>query len=327
MATYNSQDFNVYWIPEVTYGEIPDITLETVNWIPFLEVSSISGRGTTQEVKEIKRLGTRKRAGSPRGKIEEDTLSIELTMTTNTVIDTNEADIFDGFLNKTSQVFDHTYNKATGDDSQHIALGGTTPASYTILVVDDSNGSTPSVYEYYYGCVLDEVEVSIEEGEPVMFTMNFERQGSELTATEKSTATHTYGTYPTSIDYILWSDVTLTKGGSFNTTGQLVNVSSFDVTVSQNAEKKFRISGSNECEGISLVGYEVSGSMEFDYDDLVEFTEITGDFRGTLAILFGTAGTMTMDSVTYEAFPLDASPDELLTASVDYSCDSVSYTT
>lgn len=326
MATLNSQDFNVYWLPEETYGTIPDTALATYTWIPFLEVNSISGRGTKHEVKQIKRLGTRKRAGSPRGKKDEDTLSIELYLTTNTTISTNEADIFDAFINKASQPFDHTYNKATGDDSTHSSGGGTTPPSYTILVVDDSDGSG-SIFEYYYGCVLSEVEISIEEGDVVMVTLNFERKGSDLTGTAKSTATHNYGTYPTAISYVLWSDVTITKQSSsgWTTTGQLNNVSSFSATITQNAEKKFRISGSDEPEGTNLVGYEVSGSMDFDYDNLNEANEIIGDKRGDLVLVLGTAGNIEFNVVTFEGFPMDASPDELMTASVDWSADTVTY--
>ncbi len=328
MPTFNSQDFNVYWLPEETFGTIPDTTAISYTWMPFLEVASVSGRGTQHEVKQIKRLGTRKRAGSPRGKKEEDTFSIELYMTDNQTISTNEADVFDAFLNKATQPFDHTYNKAQGDDSQHVAAGGTTPASYTLLVVDDSDG-TGSTFEYYYGCVLSEVEISIEEGEVVMITLNFERKGSDLTGTEKSTGTHSYGTYPSTVAYVLWSDVTITKeaASGWTTTGQILNASSFSATITQNAEKKFRISGSNEPEGIDLVGYEVSGSMDFDYDNLDEADEIIGDKRGDLVVVFGSSGQIDFDVVTFEGFPMDASPDELMTASVDWTCDTVTYTT
>lgn len=323
--TFNSQDFNVYWIPEDTFGTIPS---GAVTFVPFLEVASISGRGTKHEVKQIKRLGTRKRAGSPRGKKEEDTLSIELHMTTNVTIGSEEADVFDAFLNKAGQPFDHAYNKQTGDDSSHSDDSGTTPASYTILVVDDANASAGAgtTFEYYYGCVLSEVEISVEEGEVVMVTLNFERKGSDLDGSEEDAA-HLYGTYPTTVAYILWSDVTLTKenASGWTVTGQLSNVSSFSATVTQNAEKKFRISGADEPVGIDLVGYEVSGSMDFDYDNLIEADEITGDKRGNIVVVFGTAGTMDFDVVTFEGFPMDASPDELMTASVDWTCDTVTY--
>ncbi len=332
--TFNSQDFNAYWIPEDTFGTVPDAG--TLEWKPFIEVASISGRGTTQEVKEVKRLGTRKRAGSPRGKIDEDTLSIELYMTDNLAVTggaSMSVDVFDGWFNKPNETFDHTYNKATGDSAAHADDAGIIPPSYSILVQDDSDG-TGSVFEYYYGCVLSEIEVNISEGEVVMVTLNFERKGSLLTAVEKSGGTHNYGTYPPAVDYVLWSGVTITKEGAsgWTNTGQITNASNLSFTISQGAEKKFRISGAAEPVGIDLVGYEVSGSLDFDYDNLDEYVEITGDKRGNLVIVFTDAGgagvgTLDIDVVTFEAFPMDASPDELMTASIDFSANTVTYAT
>ncbi len=81
-----------------------------------------------------------------------------------------------------------------------------------------------------------------------------------------------------------------------------------------------------------MVGYEVSGSLDFDYDNLDEYVEITGDKRGNLVIVFTDAGgagvgTLDIDVVTFEAFPMDASPDELMTASIDFSANTVTYAT
>lgn len=252
------------------------------------------------------------------------------TMSTGTLTIINgiaELDVFNGWLNKLQQPFDHSYNKSIGDPTSHIwdGSGDPTPPSYAILVVDDSDGSG-STFEYYYGCVLSEIEISVEEGEVVMFTLNFERKGTNLDGSELGT-TPVYGDYPSSISYILWSDVTITKeiGSGWASTGALTNVSSFSATITQNAEKKFRISGADEPVGIDLVGFEVSGSLDFDYDNLDEADEITGDLRGDLVLVFGSAGQIDFDVVTFEGFPMDASPDELMTASVDFTCDTVTF--
>ncbi len=292
----------------------------TLTWIPFLEVNSISGRGTTEEILQQKRLGTRQRAGSPRGAIEEDTLSIEMGLTTNTQVSSINADIFDGWLLKSTENFTHTYNKATDT-----ALNS--PPSYTILVKE--NGG--AVFEYYTGCVFDEVEFGIAAKEVVTVTMNFERANSLLTTTE-ALGTDAYGTYPT-VTYVMWSDVTVTKQNNeadddWATAAAIINMETMNFTVSQGAEKKFRVSGSRQCSSIDLVGFETSGGLDFDYDDLLEYQEITGDNRGDLKVNFGSSvGSATLEDVTYEAFPMDASPDELMTASVDFSADTIAYAT
>lgn len=375
-----------------------------IAWTPFIEVQSMSGRGTTQEVIQAKRIGTRQRAGSPRGKIEEDTLSIECNLTNAVQVASVDADVMAAFLCKdsattetidTSSVnvtfaeanpdtivrasgdwttnfsvgdriniegstsndgtyiidtvvaltitlsnyddlaaeamtsgnlvitkvyaFDHSYNKS-------VTVSGNLPISYTILAKETSN----AVYEYYRGCVLSEVEFSVEEGSIIMVTLNFERIGSDLGAVEAG-GDDSYGTYPTTITYTLWSDATVTKQNNDALDGwtnaeQLLNVSSLSFTVSQNAEKKFRVSGSREAESIDLVGFEVSGSMDFDYNDLNEYDEISGDKRGDLLVDLGSAtGKIILEDVTYEGFPMDASPDELMTASVDISADTATF--
>jgi hypothetical protein len=297
------------------------VTINTnVTWIPFLEVNSISGRGTTEEILQQKRLGTRQRAGSPRGAIEEDTMSIEMGLTTNTQVSSIDADVFDGFLLKSTENFDHTYNKAT-----NTAL--LAPPSYTILVKETDG----AVYEYYTGCILNEVEFGITAKEVVKVTFNFERAGSDLTTTE-ATGDDTYGTYP-SVTYVMWSDVTVTKQNNeadddWTTAAAIINMETLNFTVSQGAQKKFRISGARQAASIDLVGFGVEGSLDFDYDDLNEYTEIASDNRGDLSVAFGASvGSLIIEDVTYEGFPMDASPDELLTASVDFSADTIAYAT
>ncbi len=344
--TKNSQDFNVYFCQENStdgYGVIPSGTPE---FIPFLEVSGVSGKGPSMEVKEIKRLGTRKRAGKPRGKRDEDQLKIELALT-NAVTITNKvggtpftstttynADVFTVFgkgnltTGNEGLIFDHTYNRATNN--------GLSPVSFTIVLMDDGTlqTSTPTVYEVYYGCVLSEVEFSIGEGEEVKVSLTFDRKYSEYfeTASSAGLSTAEFGLYPTSISYVMWSDAKIYKmatgsswqGSDASDTQELENVSSFTCTISQNAEKKFRISGQATPESIDLVGYEVKGSMDMDYDNLNQIDEIQGTTgEGVISVSLGTMGTMTLTGTVFEGFPMDASPDSLLTAGVDYSSDTV----
>jgi len=349
--TKNSQDFNVYWVAENStdgYGVLDSTVPEA---IPFLEVASVSGRGASREIKAVKRLGTRKRAGRPRGKRSEDTLTIELPLTdaqsistkvgsgTFTSLATYKADAYNKWLignviATEGLVFDHTYNKAS--------FNSLSPPSYTIIIVDDGTDQTdtPTVYELYYGCVLSEVEISIAEGEIVMLKLNFERSHSKFyeTASAAGLASAEFGLYPTSIGYILWSDVKIYKyatgsswqGTDASDTVELAIVSNFTSTVSQSGEKKFRISGQETPEGIDLVGYEVKGSMDMDYDNIEELDEIqnatTGE--GIIRVELGSGGSLgNVDFIgtVFEGFPMDASPDQLLTASVDFSSDTVTF--
>lgn len=345
--TKNSQDFNTYYCQENStdgYGVIDSTTPE---FLPFLEAEGVSGRGASREVVNVKRLGTRKRAGRPRGKRDEPQLKIDVTLTeaqtiTNKVggtpftsLSTYNVDTLTAFgignltTGNEGLIFDHTYNKST--------LNGLSPASFTIVVMDDgtTQTSTPSVVEVYYGCVLSEINVSIGEGEVVKVSLTFDRQYSKfyLTLAAAGLSTAEFGSYPTSLDYIMWSDVyiykTLTgsswQGSDASDTVELANVSSFDVTVSQSAEKKFRISGQDTPEGIELLAFEVKGSMDMDYDDTEQLDEIqdaiTGE--GIITVTLGSTFTITLQGTVFEGFPMDASPDQLLTAGVDYSSDTI----
>ena len=75
MATLTGQDTYAWYKVESTYGQAQN----SATWLPFKEVTSISGRGKARERADLRVHGFRQRAGSPELRIDEDNLSFEVT--------------------------------------------------------------------------------------------------------------------------------------------------------------------------------------------------------------------------------------------------------
>ena len=306
--TKDGHDGYIFYTAETSFGVVAD----DQTWDRMLEVETVSGRGPSQEVKDMRRHGKRGRAGSPRGKRDEDPLVFEVTMVDDNVTE-NQYDVF------ISGIFEEDYD--------------VTPTSYAFLIsdVDNPTGATTDYLEYYYGCTLDEIEISIEEGEPVKLSMSFLRQYFVSSRTELHVSTsNTYSAYPASISYILWSDVTIAKsGGDWDNTGTITNVSSFTLTVSQGGEKKFRINGTKLPKDVHFGEFMVSGSITVDFDDFKEVAEVenerSGDVVVTIAPTAGTLATITLSGTAYEGAPYDSEVNSLITIDIDYSSDAVTF--
>ena len=260
----------------------------------------------------MRRHGKRGRAGSPRGKRDEDPLVFECTMVDDNVTE-NQYDVF------IQGIFEEDYDVAT--------------SSYAFLISDVENptGATTDYLEYYYGCTLDEIEISIEEGEAVKLSMSFLRQYFKSSQSELHVSTsNTYTAYPASISYILWSDITIAKsGGDWDNTGTLTNVSSMTITVSQGGEKKYRINGTKIPKDLHFGEFMVTGSMTVDFDDFNEISEVenerSGDVVVTIAPTAGTLATITLSGTAYEGAPYDSEVNSLITIDIDYGSDAVTF--
>ncbi len=146
--TIDGHDGYIFYTAETTYGNPADDRV----WERLLEVHSVSGRGASQEVKDMRRHGKRGRSGSPRGKRDEDALVFELSMVDDAAL-TNTYDVF------LQSIFEEDYDVA--------------PTSYTFLIANNSDPASATFLEYYYGCMLDELELTIEEGEPIALSLSF----------------------------------------------------------------------------------------------------------------------------------------------------------
>ncbi len=151
--TKDGHDGYIWYAQETSFGVLAD----DQTWTRLLEIETVSGRGPSQEVKDIRRHGKRGRAGSPRGKRDEDPLVFEVYM----VDDAEATNTYDVFI---QSIFNENYDVL--------------PDSYAFLIADVENptGASADDLEYYYGCMLDEIEIAIEEGEPIKLSLSFIRK-------------------------------------------------------------------------------------------------------------------------------------------------------
>ena len=300
-----------YTLEDTNYGT-PD---NDQTWLRLPEVENVSGRGSMQEVKDIRRHGLRKRAGSPSGKREEDDLVFDVILTN----DSQTNNVYDTFL---KSIFDSAFDS--------IAVN---TKSYTFLICDDPTPVNNDQFEYYYGCILNEVELVIAEGEPIKATLTFMRRNSLITITEQHVSGgNVYTAYPTIGAYLLWTQVTVTKktgtGWTNGSDKELDFLSEISLSVNQGGEKKFRLDQSDLCKGIHFGGFEVTGSMTLDHDDGEEAEEVELQTWGDLEIAINDgapAGTITLTNVSYEGYPFDSSVNSLITVDIDLVADEVAF--
>ncbi|KKN31653.1 hypothetical protein LCGC14_0821710 [marine sediment metagenome] len=159
--TKDGHDGYIWYAQETSFG----VLANDQTWTRLLEVETVSGRGPSQEVKDIRRHGKRGRAGSPRGKRDEDPLVFDVYM----VDDAEATNTYDVFL---QSIFNESYDVL--------------PDSYAFLIADveDPTGATTDLLEYYYGCMLDEIEITIEEGEPLKISLSFIRKYVDMNSAE-----------------------------------------------------------------------------------------------------------------------------------------------
>ena len=305
--TIDGHDGYIFYTEETSYGVVAD----DQTWERMLESASVSGRGGSQEVKDMRRHGKRGRTGSPRGKRDEDALVFEVALTD----DDGVTNIYDTFL---KEIFEEDYDVAT--------------KTYVFLISNHTAPSSATYLEYYYGCILDEAEISIEEGEVIMVSLTFSRQVFVPSESELHVnSSNTYNAYPSTITYLLWSDVTISKvaASGWTNTGTLTNVSSFTITVAQGGEKKFRIDGTKIPKDLHLGTFEVSGSMTVDFDDFSEIVEVTNETGVNILLVLspaaGTMGQITLLGVAYEGTPYDSEPNSLITIDVDWTADAITF--
>ena len=306
MVTQDGHDFHVYYAAETSIGVMAD----DQTWTPLLEVENISGRGKSQEVIETFRHGKRQRQGAVYSKIDQD----DLQFTVNLTDDAMAGDTYTTFLVGFDEAFDAS------------------PVSYVFLIMD-SNDASGSLYEYYHGAYLNEVEISASDEQIISVTLTFLIQQLIESATELYVSvSNTYTAYPATIAYLLASDIaafaksgTFTSATNFLTDGTLME---FSLTLSQNGEKLWRIDGQKYPNKVHFGEYDVEGSMVVDYENLLQMGEITAETAGILTLDLGltTAATIALTNVTFESVTYDSEPNSLITQDIDFSADEATIT-
>jgi len=295
------QDNLVYYIAETAYGT--GNTPDDGTWSPFLEVQSVSGRALKQEKKSIYRHGQRKRSGVVEGKIDPEDLVIELFM----VDDATALNFYDVFLEAS---FEDAYDEAS-------------LTSYTLFIPDNITPASSTDFEYYYGCVLKDVELVISEGDPnIILTATFDVQTYTFTTTEAHAPVGaTYTAHPSGLTYLLWSDVALAKA-NFAVNGSVTSIQELNFTVNQNYSKIWTINGQKYATKNVVEGYEVDGSFTYLYENLTEFHDEYNDLDGDMTVTITRTTSpivITIDDMTIDTLSVDSAPNELQTVDGDFT--------
>jgi hypothetical protein len=238
-----------------------------------------------------------------------DSLVAETNTTTTITFTVASLNFYDTFLISTADDFDESFAVSS---------------SYTFFIPD--NVSTPSSstdFEYYYGCVLKELEISISEGDPnISLTATFDVQYYVFSATELHTSTGAvYSAHPSSITYLLWTDASFVKTGFTNNTN-LYKLQEFSMTINQNYEKVWTISGTRYACDHFVGAYEVSGSFTNLYNNLTELHDEFDDLDGiiTVGISRTTSSiSMALSDLTFDSLSLDSATNEMQTVDAEYT--------
>lgn len=285
-----------------------DNTPDDGTWSPLLEVQSISGRAKKEEKKKVYRHGRRKRAGIALGKIEPEPLVFELYM----VDDDTALNFYDVFLEAS---FEDAYDEAS-------------LTSYTFLIPDDNTPANSDLFEYYFGCVLSELEISISEGEPnIILTATFDVQINLFSSSELfAPVSATYTAHPASSTYLLWSDVGLAKA-SFQDNGAVTSIQEIDFTVNQNYSKIFTLNTERFATFNVVEGYETSGSLVAINLDSTTIWDEYDDLDGEIVITIARTTSpivITLEKSVFDVQSVDSAPNEMQTIDADFSgelCD------
>ena len=308
MPVLDGRDFSVFYTPEPTTFGLND---DDSTYTPLPECESVSGRGVQEDVLEPMRHGKRVRSAALYGKIDHDDLSLTCNLTDDAVA----GDVYSTFL---KSIFDETY-----------ANDALITISYTFLIMNSTDASG-DVFEYYHGCVLNEVEFNISEGEIVEVVLTFMVQKVVESATELYVSvSHTYTSYPATVAFLLWSDVvSFAKSGNFTNDDDFFALGiagDFSFAVNQNGEKLWRLDGQRYPNKYQFGEIEVSGDLVIDYVDLKQKAEIVAGTGGTLTLDLGftTATTITFTNAFFEGISQDSTPNELMTQEFTFKADTV----
>lgn len=302
MVLIDGHDLNIYYTLESAFGVVDDDS----TWSPLLDVDSASGHGFSQERKDIRRHGSRKRVASPSGKIEQPDLQF-------TVFASEEAATLDTYSVFVKALFDSTYDVAT--------------PSYGFLFMNSTDASG-NYFEYYYGCTFTEFEVTLTEGEEIKLVLTFMCQTSDVGGASElhDTGTTTYTAYPDITKYYLWSDIaSIIKSGDFTNADTFTSISEFSITVTQEAEKLWRIAGQKYPSAIHMSGFEVTGSFTLDHEDKNQIDEMEDEVNGIITITVTTMGSFTLSGVTFDEGTFDTEPNSLLTMDVSFGADDIAF--
>lgn len=296
--TFAGQDLYVWIADETTQGT----PTNTGTASPIVDVVSVSGRGVTKEYANVRRFGDRERVGNNPLRIDEDNLTIDLTICAS-----NYGLLFSPF-----------------DENDTVASD-----SHTIVIANATDPANASMVEVYKGCVQVGAEISISNDGVMTGSVEFSRLSSTYATDDSGVDSYAYTLHSTiNSTYVPYSDVTLTKTSGFDAASSIANiVHEFNVSATSDIVKKFRLNGSEYPTGSVLGEYSVSGSFIIDYDNVSDFDEIIANDQDTTAVLTLTHshGSVVINGCTFESVASDANSNELITVEISFSGNTVDF--
>jgi len=173
--------------------------------------------------------------------------------------------------------------------------------------------------------VLKVIELTVSEGEPnIVISATFDVQYYEFVNTEKHASTSaTYSAYPSTVSYLLWSDVGITKS-NFNVNGSILNIQELSISVNQNYEKVFTLANVNYAKSNVVQGYDVTGSMTALYKNLTDWHNEEDKLDGNLSIAIARTTSnidIILDKMILDSISVDSAPNEMQTLDVSYTAE------
>jgi hypothetical protein len=195
---------------------------------------------------------------------------------------------------------------------------------YSLLVLVTVGATTYRVYGR--GVYLDEVTVGTETNAVITAKIKFSvgRWDGVYTAAQH---TETEEAASTTVPQV-WKDGKVTKvvASGWTTTGDQDHVQAWEITIKNNYKKKHGWTNLYPRDQ-QEEGFDVSGSITFDFENLAELTELLSENEGDIDFFTETTDKITAEDVTFDNIDIDIAELVLLEQKIPFTADDVSFTT
>lgn len=191
------------------------------------------------------------------------------------------------------------------------------------LAIKTVIGAT-TYYLYAHGVYLNEVGFGTAEFETINLKLAFDvqRWDGAYTSTQH---TETYEARDTSTPQ-LWKDGKVEKvaASGWAATGDIDELSAWDLTIKNNYEKKTNFSNIYPRDSQEK-GFDVNASITLDFETLDELTELLAENIGIIRFYIDSDKYIEVAGANYDSFDTDFAELELLEQSIPITGDSVTF--